>query len=161
MKRVIFSERDPIEEAIPPLTKDQFFTLVDALDLEDNATIDDVIAKVLELVEATDSKVTQDDEAPVAASDLQALRQRVAEGDKAIKKLEYLDAEKLVDDAIHRGKVLAAKREEFIQAAIADRKSVEFMFSHIPDEAAVPLNEKGRGGSDEARGVFEGKGWVR
>lgn len=161
MKKIILSQQDPIEDAIPPLTKDQFFTLVDALDLEDNATIDDVISKVLELVETVTEDETKHEETPVAASELQTLRQKAAAGEEALKRLERIDAEKIVDNAIRRGKVLAAKREELVNATIGNPDGMKLMFSHIPDETAVSIREKGRGGSDEARGAFEGTGWVR
>lgn len=73
---------------------------------------------------------------------------RRAEGDQL-----HRQAEELVAAAIKDGKVLAAKRDALVSATVADFDGMKAHFAQLAP-GLIPVSEKGRGGSDEARGVF-------
>lgn len=167
MKKIIMSQPNSLENAIPPMTKDQFFTLVDALDLEDNATIDQVIAKVLDLVENKNTSNNEADSKAIAASsgvtlsfaDHADLKAKAEAGQQAMATLSRMQAETTVDEAIRRGKILAAQKDIWVQDFLTSPEATKQTLSAIPD-GRIPIAELGRGGSDEVREGKSPTGWV-
>lgn len=87
---------------------------------------------------------------------LEDLRRRAALGDKYAEEVGKREAEGMVAAAIKEGKILAAKRDDFTARAIEDPEGMRSYFAKLTP-GLIPVSEKGRGGSDEARGINPGK----
>lgn len=74
----------------------------------------------------------------------QDLLERASMGDKAFANQKRQEAEDLIDGAIKAGKVLSAKRDALVEAAINDYSA---MSAHLDSLASgvIPVAEKGRG----------------
>ncbi|MDO5534155.1 MAG: ATP-dependent Clp protease proteolytic subunit [Propionibacteriaceae bacterium] len=100
--------------------------------------------------ESADDTVTLDAE---VYADLMA---RAARGDEAADVAQGQAAAELVDAAIRDGKVLAAKRDGLIAAARDDMDAMRTKLASLAS-GTIPVSEKGRGGSDEAREADENR----
>lgn len=74
----------------------------------------------------------------------QDLLERASMGDKAFANQKRQEAEDLIDGAIKAGKVLSAKRDALVEAAVNDYSA---MSAHLDSLASgvIPVAEKGRG----------------
>ncbi|MHC9836036.1 head maturation protease, ClpP-related [Corynebacterium diphtheriae] len=80
------------------------------------------------------------------------LLRRAALGDQASEDNKQREAEELVAAAIKAGKVLAVKHDQLVAAAVEDYDGLKSYFAQLAP-GLIPTVEKGRGGSDEARGI--------
>ena len=102
-----------------------------------------------------DDKVEVDpvgDTVVIDADVYRELLDRAARGDSADEAEAERRAGELVSAAIRDGKVLGAKRDGLVKAAIEDYAATK---AHLDSLASgtIPVAEKGRGGSDESRGA--------
>lgn len=104
--------------------------------------------------EGDGSESALDDTVTLDADVYRDLLERAARGDAAEGEAQERRAEELVAAAIRDGKVLAAKREALVAAAIEDYDAMKAKIDSLVS-GIIPVAEKGRGGSDEARGVDE------
>ena len=106
-----------------------------------------------------DDKVEVDpvgDTVVIDADVYRELLDRAARGDSADEADAERRAGELVSAAIRDGKVLGAKRDGLVKAAIEDYAATK---AHLDSLASgtIPVAEKGRGGSDESRGASGAK----
>lgn len=84
-------------------------------------------------------------ETPNLASVVKAITSAVADGKTAQATLLLSEAEGAVDAAIRSGKAVPAKRDALVKLALSDRATFDAL---LPDEAIVPLGERGHSGID-------------
>lgn len=133
-----------------------------SLGIAEDTTDEDVIAALNEaLTERADTDPAPVEQTPetvtqtaarmgltvVDNSVLEQLRADATAGRQASERQEREDRERVVDDAITRGKITAARREHWLNAIKADPAMVETL-NGLPDELAVPMNEIGYSGVD-------------
>ncbi|ORL01557.1 head maturation protease, ClpP-related [Prescottella equi] len=105
-------------------TDEQLAALREALDLEDDATADDIVTAVEELATTPDPEeadpAESDDTAVVDRTSLARLQADAALGREAHARLARQDRERIVDSAIVTGRIAPAKRDTWISRLEAD-----------------------------------------
>lgn len=116
------------------------------------AAVEDTAEETVEPPEDEISPADQNGAVLIDKDVLEDLRRRAAIGDTYADEVNRREAEELVAAAIKDGKVLLAKRAELVSRAIEDLAGMRSYFVSLTP-GLVPVAEKGRGGSDEARGI--------
>jgi hypothetical protein len=97
---------------------------------------------------------------PPFPSQHHSLRREATEGRTLKASVERQAIEASVEDAIHRGKITAARRKHWVSLIGADPGMAEVLAS-VPDETAVPLTEIGHGVDSESGELTQTSEWFR
>jgi hypothetical protein len=135
-------------------TDEQLAALREALDLEDDATADDIVTAVEELATTPDSEEAEapasDDTAVVDRAALARLQADAALGREAHARLAREDRERTVDSAIATGRIAPAKRDSWISRLEADPTEASTLAKLEP---VYPVGEPiGHDGNPQATG---------
>lgn len=148
----------PVKPDLSAFTKDEIVNMLSSLnvDVENTDADGDEPADDESDVDTGDSESTEstDDSVLIDKDVYEDLLKRAARGDQAAEASKKQKAEELVAAAITDGKVLAAKRDALIAAAVDDFDGMKAHFAKLAS-GTIPVVEMGRGGSDEARGAFD------
>lgn len=158
-QRITFAQQDPEPTGVT-FTEEQWATIVTALELEPEATADDVVAAVTALVEvATNTEGEQ-----VAASAAQPvvidgkawqdMQDALKVGVNAKSQAHRLAAEQVVDQAIKLSKASPTHREQWIDSYLQDPDKTVHALNNSKE---IPRMMIGHGSNEEG----EPTGWVR
>lgn len=169
-QRISLSEpTDTNEPAEHELTVEQWETITDALNLEDDATADEVVAAVAALAETRRAEGEDQEQQVAASAEVERpviidagvwkdMQRSLKLGMTAEKQRHRLAAEQVVDQAIRLGKASAAQREHWIAAYGQDPEATIHSLNRGEE---IPRMEIGYGIDPEAVDGTMPKGWVR
>lgn len=161
------TKADPTVE----FTLEQYATILVVLDLEDNATPEDVVAAITKLAEdaVKTTQEQQDESAKIAASlsrsadsvriDMNAwqdMQHAIERGVSVQQQSHRLEAEQVVDQAIRLGKASPGRREHWIKAYHQDKRDTTSRLSRADE---IPTIEMGY--SKNSLEEPKPNGWVR
>lgn len=162
------------ETSGPTFTEGQWATLLEVLQLEDNASLDDLVAAVTALAEATEEQIKQTlaEQQDIAASQntqqnividaavWKDMQRSLKTGLSTEAQQNRAEAEQVVDQAIRLSKATPTKREHWISAYLQDPEATTHALNKAQE---IPRMEIGYGIDPSAgdTGTELPSGWVR
>ncbi|CDZ92285.1 ATP-dependent Clp protease proteolytic subunit [Rhodococcus ruber] len=151
------------EGAVPTLKEE----IAKSLGIAEDATDEQVLAAVNEALEERADPATGSEGAPVTteavtqaaakfgltvvdSAKLEQWQADAAAGRAALDRIERQDRERVVDEAVAKGKIPPANREHWLNLLAADPAAKDTL-NALPDELAAPITEIGYSGVDPAQ----------